>query len=83
MTPKVLDITAFLGTPLTDSSIDVSMLSQTRETNVKTLFDKKALEILQTKDKNRNWQQKHIYRLLKYFLSYKTLLDNIVGKDDG
>lgn len=46
MAPKVLDITAFLGTPLTDSSIDVSLLSQTCEISAKTLFDKKALEIL-------------------------------------
>lgn len=46
MAPKVSDITAFLGTSLTYSSIDVSLLSQMRETSVKTIFDKKALEIL-------------------------------------
>ncbi|KAM2786726.1 hypothetical protein PS2_007589 [Malus domestica] len=76
--PTVLDITAILGTSPTGIPIDAAFSRYPSNLNLRTLFDKRALETL--RGDGQTPPKEEVHKLHKNFFNYNTLYLNFASR---
>ncbi|KAM1591617.1 hypothetical protein ACFX1Z_035217 [Malus domestica] len=78
--PTILDLTAILGTSPTGIPVDAALSGYPSNLNLRTFFDKQALETLN--EEGQIPSKEEVHKLLKNFFNYNTLYLHFVGRGE-
>lgn len=78
--PTILDITTILGTSPSDLPVDVAFFGYEFDLDLKTVFDKHAIEVLTKKDHKS--LKDEVHKLHKNFFNYNTLINHFTGSEE-